>query len=490
MPINPIFSHVFFMYNNKYRHGAGLHTQGWDKKPLKFSTPHSAHIRQVVLERKANMKKKGWFMIFVSLLTGLVIFTAFLFVTKLSTQGFASPVVAAAEAPTALTYHVLAWNDLGMHCYNADFSDLAVLPPYNTLWAQVVLAGDPPTLVTTGIEVTYIFTDNTYSVGKSNFWTYAQQLFGLPVPLAADIGLTGRGLAGTMSLAGDHFVAEGIPLTEYSDSAPTLRNPYQLAQITVKDSATQAVLAQTVVVAPVSTEMHCDNCHSDDGDATMMGEITPTGKVERNILTLHDKLSMANYPPGHTGALMDRRPVLCAECHSSNALGAAGVAGVKSLSNAMHTRHSGLDDITPDSDGCYNCHPGPVTQCLRDVMSQEEGMTCISCHGEISQVAMNQNPWLNEPRCDTCHGLYAAQNQPLYRHSTGHGGLYCESCHDSTHAIATSREPRDAIKFIALQGHAGTLEECSVCHTTAPSSDFLHLAGVINVRMYLPMLQR
>ena len=31
------------------------------------------------------------------------------------------------------TYKILAWNDLGMHCYNRDFSDLAVLPPYNTL---------------------------------------------------------------------------------------------------------------------------------------------------------------------------------------------------------------------------------------------------------------------------------------------------------------------------------------------------------------------
>ena len=33
---------------------------------------------------------------------------------------------------------VTSWNDLGMHCYNRDFNDLAVLPPANTLWAQVV----------------------------------------------------------------------------------------------------------------------------------------------------------------------------------------------------------------------------------------------------------------------------------------------------------------------------------------------------------------
>ena len=79
-------------------------------------------------------------------------------------------------------YIVLAWNDLGMHCYNRDFQDLAVLPPYNNLWAQVIKRGDPPQIVTTGITVTYVFTDNTYSVGKSNFWTYAQQLFGVTLP--------------------------------------------------------------------------------------------------------------------------------------------------------------------------------------------------------------------------------------------------------------------------------------------------------------------
>jgi hypothetical protein len=84
-----------------------------------------------------------------------------------------------------------------MHCYNRDFRDLAVLPPYNNLWVQVVLRGGSPQIVTEGITVTYSFPDNTYSVGKSNFWTYAFQLFG--VNLAPNIGLTGKGLAGAYS---------------------------------------------------------------------------------------------------------------------------------------------------------------------------------------------------------------------------------------------------------------------------------------------------
>ena len=252
------------------------------------------------------------------------------------------------------TYKILAWNDLGMHCYNRDFADLAVLPPYNNLWVQVVQAGDPPKLVTSGITVSYSYPDNTYSVGKTNFWTYSKALFG--VDLAPNVGLKGKGLSGSMDLSGDHFIAEGIPITEFSDSAPNTRQPYQLATVVVKDTATGTVLATQSVVTPTSSEMRCDNCHSDTGSAKPGN---PTGKVETNILQLHDEEEGTN--------LMGSRPVLCANCHGSNALGAPGKPGLPNLSKAMHNRHNGR--IPNTLDGCYNCHPGPQTRCLRDVMS-------------------------------------------------------------------------------------------------------------------------
>lgn len=377
-------------------------------------------------------------------------------------SGLLQPTPTPTEPPPLGEYVLMGWNDLGMHCYNRDFQDLAVLPPYNTLRAQVIHRGDPPEIVTTGLTVEYSFPDNTYSVGKSNFWEFDVQLFGVDLP--PDIGLTGKGLSGEMDPQGDFFIAEGIPLTEFDDGDLSNPQPYQLAEMVVKDSQ-GAILASLPVVAPVSTEMHCDYCHFDGGV-----EDIATGRVETNILTLHDQENLDQYPPGHEGALMDRRPILCAECHASNALGAGGVAGIPSLSNAMHEKHSG---IVPDSlDGCYNCHPGPQTQCLRDVMSQDYGMDCIDCHGGMEVVKENPDPWLNEPRCDSCHlEPEYAQDQPLFRFSKGHGGVYCEACHDSTHAIAESREPRDALKFIALQGHAGTLQECVVCHLTQPDGE-------------------
>lgn len=373
---------------------------------------------------------------------------------------FASPV-------RATDYVVFAWNDLGMHCYNRDFRDLAVLPPYNNLMAQVIKVGNPPTIITGGITVMYSFPDNTYSVGKSNFWDYAQQLFGVNLP--PNIGLTGKGLSGVMDKKGDHFIAEGIPLTEFQDSAPSLPYPYQLANIVVRDTATNSILARQTTVAPVSTEMRCDNCHYDGG----VDDIS-TGRVETNILTLHDKENSEEYPPGHTGLLMQRRPVLCAECHGSNALNAAGVTGVPNLSRAMHKKHA--DEVDQSTDGCYLCHPGPQTKCLRDVMSTKAGMGCISCHGNMEKVARNPSPWLNEPRCDSsaCHGSNYAQNQVLYRMSTGHGGVYCSACHDSPHAIAPSREQNDAIKFISLQGRPGTLSNCTACHSSPPDAPGPH----------------
>ena len=426
------------------------------------------------------MRVKGvkWLALGILLLAAAVVGVSILWVGASRRAVPAAPPV---PTKAARDYVVLAWNDLGMHCYNPDFQDLAVLPPFNTLWAQVVRVGDPPQIITSGITVTYTFEDNTFSTEpKSNFRAYAQQIFDLPAPLPPDIGLTGKGLSGTMDLDGDHFVAKGIPLTQYRDSDPASAYPYQLATIVVWDVASGTELVRNTVVAPVSTEMNCDSCHSDTGDATTSYPIAPTGGVETNILSIHDYLSQSTYPAGQTGPLMDpsRRPVLCAECHASNALGAPGVPSVSSLSNAMHKRHAGLPDITPDTEGCYNCHPGSQTQCLRDVMSQKMGMNCLDCHGDMQQVSQNPNPWLNEPRCDndTCHGGGYPQTQALYRMSQGHSNIYCAACHDSPHAIAPSREPNDAIKFVNMQAQIGTLRDCTVCHATQPTNRFQHSA--------------
>ena len=117
-------------------------------------------------------------------------------------------------------------------------------------------------------------------------------------------------------------------------------------------------------------------------------------------------------------------------------------------------------------------------------------MDCIDCHGGMAQVAQNPDPWLNEPRCDSsaCHGSAFQQNQPLYRKSTEHAGVYCEACHDSTHAVAPSREHNDSLKFVAWQGHNGPLDDCLVCHVTRPVGAGPHGLSAPPVRSYLPFI--
>ena len=363
------------------------------------------------------------------------------------------------QAPDAMlgSYILLGWNDLGMHCADKNFADACVLPPYNNVWATLIRRGDqntPPMVVgSSGYTVGYAIEDNTYSVGKTDFWSYAYQLFG--VHLSNNIGLTGNGLSGNMTWSTDHFVASGVPITPYTDSDLVNEQPYQLGLLTAYDN-THTPLVSTEMVVPISNELSCADCHHP----------RPGESVELTVLRMHDSEEGTN--------LVNSRPVLCASCHADNALGAPGQPGVPNLSLAMHRRHA------EETDDCYKCHPGPRTRCLRDVMSQHYGLTCQSCHGHTSDVAnsieQGRQPWLQEPRCQTCHGAnYAEAPNTLYRNShNGHGGLYCEACHTSTHAILPSREERDNRQNTVLQGFAGTLQKCFVCHGYIPSGSGPH----------------
>jgi hypothetical protein len=356
-------------------------------------------------------------------------------------------------------YILLGWNDLGMHCSNKDFSKVVVLPPYNNVSAQLVFRspGQPPELVTSGYTVEYSIPGNTYSVGKTDFWTYAQQLFGLASPLPANIGLTGKGLTGVLESSGAMFSAHGIPITPFTDSDLVNEAPFQLVHLVAKRESDGSVLAETDAVIPVSNEVGCvqPGCHAS----------------ETSILNSHEDVDGFN----RSG------PVLCASCHASNALGTAGTPEARSFSYRMHEKHTEVAGAANDIATCYKCHPGPKTQCLRDVMGKNPAnpMVCQDCHGTMETVAQSisngRRPWFDEPKCGTCHGAaFAEEPGKLFRQSTGHGGLACSACHGSPHAILPTVEPNDNLQNIRLQGYAGTLGKCSVCHATTPAGPGPH----------------
>jgi hypothetical protein len=375
------------------------------------------------------MRKKKIFTLVIIQLLFVVIFGAVTQREKLSTRQ---------------DYILIAWNDLGMHCANQDFSKVVVLPPFNTLYAQVIKKGSVsalPQVLTDSLTLSYEIPGNTYSVGKTNFWSYEDQLFGTSLP--NDTGLTGLGLTGELTPYGDHFVAEGIPITPFSDSNLVTENPYQLAFLSLYDTV-GTLLATTQPVIPVSNEIGCvsSNCHPN----------------QQHILNEHDNVSGFN----------QNGPVLCASCHSSNALGTSGTPGLESLSEVIHDEHKNVND-------CYKCHPGQNTQCHRGVMNTE-GYSCVDCHGNTENVAETisngRQPWLDEPSCASsgCHtSIYGENPNTLYRLSKGHGGLYCSACHGSPHAIYPSQVANDNVQNIALQGFAGILSDCSVCHGIIPN---------------------
>ncbi len=99
----------------------------------------------------------------------------------------------------AATSQLLAWNNLGMHCMDSDYSVFSILPPYNTIEAQLIFNGK---LVTTGTGYTVTYQSvadpagsiNTTSIGKGNYYTYAKTLFG--ATLAPNGGLAGWSMPG------------------------------------------------------------------------------------------------------------------------------------------------------------------------------------------------------------------------------------------------------------------------------------------------------
>ena len=129
-------------------------------------------------------------------------------------------------------------------------------------------------------------------------------------------------------------------------------------------------------------------------------------------------------------------------------------------------------------------------------MSTVNAIQCQSCHGNMTKVGDPKRiGWLQEPNCQACHfsgtrntsavdtsgnlvkptdvRFATSPDTPaagfsLYRFSKGHGGMQCEACHGATHAEYPSTHANDNLESIALQGYAGTVRECTVCHATPP----------------------
>jgi hypothetical protein len=375
---------------------------------------------------------------------------------------------------------------------------------------------------------------NTTSSDKTNFWNYSQKLLGASLATDTGLtGVkTPSRTPQPMHFNTTHqwWEAEGIPITPYNDDHS--KNYYPLVKVVAKDS-TGKILSQVTTVLPVSDEMDCRRCHESNAasnDAMPRGgwvnHSDPEKDYKFNILRLHDEenptavsanttaLQAKGYNYNNSGleaTVNAGTPIQCAACHKTNALPGVGI-GLKAFTQVIHGKHRNvtdplnglpLNDIN-NRNACYTCHPGAQTECLRGAMGDAKDnagnniMQCQSCHGNMSAVSSSaRQGWLEEPNCQACHhdGVQETSaidpatntlrhvidtrfatnlNTPatglsLYRFSTGHGDLQCEACHGATHAIYPAHNADNKLSE-GIQGHAGTLSECTSCHATVPNT--------------------
>ncbi len=418
-------------------------------------------------------------------------------------------------------YVILPWNDLGMHCISDSDPWFVILPPANTLWAQLIRRGPLPEVVTEGVTLSYqVEPGFEHPERHVEFWSHVKSNFG--ADLTPPTGLFGFAMAGELHAHPDKgaFIAEGIPVVPYPDDGGYM--PFPIFEIEAHDSDSGELLARSRVVGPTATEMGCRRCHG--GEWRVAGRAGFSSATSRAILEVHDRMNGTQLAPEAEAG----RPRLCQSCHEDPVLGAAGEEGILNLPAALHGFHANyLPDMAELACAC--CHPahteGP-TRCLRGRHGEDgAGLTCVECHGALEDHALSllakekergkpsaarlmrglepelvettddivaRMPWINEPDCLNCHVDYSLQGidgfnrwtpgaECLYRNRRGPRGLYCPACHGAPHAVYPATNPyggtRDNIPPLQVQGDPGTIGtegNCAVCHGKAMNVEGHH----------------
>ncbi len=406
-------------------------------------------------------------------------------------------------------YILLVWNDLGMHCVSDSDPWFVILPPANTLEAQLIKRDEVPEIISEDVEITYqVEEGHRNPAGHVDFWKHVESNFG--TVLEDNIGLHGNGLSGKFTYDDERsgFIAQTIPVVPYRDDG--IFSPYPVFSVEARDSESGELLVSTKVVAPTSTEMGCKNCHG--GGWRIEGVAGLSDETAINILKAHDRLNGTDLYQ----EAVDGKPRLCQSCHADPALGTTGDSTLLNFSTSMHGWHANYMPVE-GSLACTMCHPAYAngrTRCSRGVHGAV-GVTCIDCHGELSDHAiallkgqsekpkaarllanlhtvkadskedvLGRLPWLNEPDCLTCHedfekpeegatafNTWNEEFSELYRIRTGNGGVRCEACHGSTHALYPAENPfgknRDNMQPMQYSNQPfpiGSNRDCQVCH--------------------------
>jgi len=342
----------------------------------------------------------------------------------------------------------------------------------------------------------------TMGIGTQGLTAYLVKRDGSPVLVTDGVTLTyavdGQA-AGSLNPSGRAYRAEKIEVSPYPPKDGF--QPYPVAVVQAQD-ASGKVVAETKVVLPVSTEMGCKNCHGGQWSHKVAGIAPATGE---DVLAAHDRLSL-------TRLSKQGGPVDCKSCHDDAATGGNRQLN---LSAAVHGLHA-VYLAGRGGEACNMCHPTDpkgATRAFRDPHAAA-GFDCTNCHGAMEDHALSllakenvegvkaakplmalikprnsdpspRSPWVNEPKCLTCHvGYQSPQNDQAFGAWTAGAAdlfkakrddldaLTCASCHGAAHAVYPADNPygknRDVLQPLQYQKKAKALggsKNCKACHT-------------------------
>lgn len=405
---------------------------------------------------------------------------------------------------------VIANNDLGMHCLTSGIEYFMVLPPANTLRAQVIerFADGRPKILSdhTDIRVEYRLIENTDESLKADphfqTWIDVAPKLGFLPAVRADgrvQGIKGATLDGEMHPEPDGWwEIKALPAFPdvSTNSRPEQkimidplggpsRNPYLSAEVSVVEQATNVTLAATIITVPVAYG-GCLECHFEVAKKYGYPQPTPFDSFQV-IGKLHERDSGINFATLDPDGDGEAGPVRCSVCHMDPLFGTTpGYPGLPiskfTFSDVLHRWHVQspvVAEMNPDiATDCYACHPGDDTECYRGV-HREFQVWCVNCHGDLNQrVAEGQtlNPWSENtlPTCSQCHEKIRTEGNGhlglgvfgSFLNSRDHAqnGILCSTCHGAPHALYSSALPLDNQPVIKLQGSAGPIFDCAVCH--------------------------
>lgn len=178
------------------------------------------------------------------------------------------------------------------------------------------------------------------------------------------------------------------------------------------------------------------------------------------------------------GAMADGG-MLCQDCHGDmNQVGtdfsdfvSPSNPGDFRLASDFYTNPDTLRMPWANEPGCGSCHTGDANDNMRGlpgtINAADDLIRLVQAYLDTDPKATPIVP-SNKRFAENVVASAdpGAGNPMLYRVSTGHEGVFCEACHGATHGIWPNKNPlaNDNIAAMQLQGHTGTIAECSTCH--------------------------